>query len=196
MRAILGAPRWTRLEDLRMQSNRSSLRLRIQQITSVYTTKSLSSAQTLPFKQRTEALLARPDDTNLSSGWQSLVANAIKITGVSYQHAHRRPTPPHPLYTAEPPWKPPIFQSNILKPQEKASCKETLRRFANQINSKASEDQIAIFTDGSVIPDTGHSRAAVRCSTRTSAWSLPNYCSTLQAELFSVYFSTNPRVTI
>lgn len=152
---------WTRLENLRMESNLSTIKL---------------------YPSNKE--FNRPH-TKLDSGWHSLIPNAIKTTAINLLIVHLHN---HTLYTAKSFWKPPILQWNILKlPKKKTSySQETLCKFANQINNKASEGQIAIFTDGSVNPDTGHSGAAVHWSTQTSAWRVSIYCSILQAELFAI----------
>nr|XP_027223265.1 uncharacterized protein LOC113815374 [Penaeus vannamei] len=188
MRIILGAPRWTRLENLRIETNLCSLRLRTLQITSSYMAKSLSSTKPLPFKQRIQTLLTRPIDTILSTGWHFQVVLAIKASGISHQLVHRTPTQRHPLFKAEPPWNPLILRTNILRlPKKKVNCsQEILNKIAIQVNSKAAKDQLAIFTDGSVNQISGHSGASIHCTFQTSSWRLSDYCSTLQTELFAI----------
>lgn len=63
---------------------------------------------------------------------------------------------------------------------------KTLNIFADQINRKASQDPIAIFTDGSVNSKSGYSGAAIHFSSQAEARRLSYNCSILLTELSSI----------
>lgn len=63
---------------------------------------------------------------------------------------------------------------------------KTLNIFADQINRKASQDPIAIFTDGSVNSKSGYSGAAIHFSSQAEARRLSYDCSILLTELSSI----------
>lgn len=105
MRTILGAPRWTRLDNLRTECNLVSLQLRIQQLTASYMAKTLTSDKPFVYKNRILPQLARPAPNIPIDSWHTKVVQATKAGGIGFPIVHAGSDNMNPNYTPPPPWE-------------------------------------------------------------------------------------------
>lgn len=183
MRTILGAPRWTRLDNLRTKCNLVSLQLRIQQLTASYMAKTLISDKPFVYKNRILPQLARPAPNIFIDSWHTKTAHAIKADGIGFSIVHAGPDSMNPNYTPPLPWENiPFNCETTLLPTKKAPCPQTvLDEISTKFNNNIEPNNLQLFTDGSMDTDSGHSGSAVYSSHYTESWRLSDNCSTLQS---------------
>ena len=188
MRVILGAPMWTRLENLRMETGLVPLVLRVRQIVAGFTLKALRATRQFPFKANVIRYFDRhPDLMNLNI-WSHAAVHALRCSHIPASLQVLREDRPHPQYTAAPPWSQPPATFDITPlPAPKALCTPTvLNAVAARFNAPREETVACFYTDGSVDPSTSRAGASVHCREHTACWRVSDHASTMQTELLAI----------
>nr|XP_027234054.1 uncharacterized protein LOC113825424 [Penaeus vannamei] len=189
MRIILGAPRWTRLVNMRLGTKLIPLQIRTQQIVAGHVSKLISHHHPPLLKDRFINLLTQPGGPLPTSlPWHSEVFRCLdafnllpSITSRSIDHPHRE-------YRAPLPWEPRhVTITTKSLPLSKARCSQNdFRHLQASIDSIENNEDIATFyTDGSV-EQSGRAGAAFMHDRSQHGQRLSNDTTILQAELFAI----------
>lgn len=181
---MLGAPMWTRICNLQMETGLPPLTARVKQITVATLAKICRSSKPSTTKVKIRVAYHR-DQRTRGTSWLHMAANII--------HAYRAETStlqtedaPHHRYSLPPPWDPPpaTFEVTALGDKKSSLQQEDIRRLSlRAIATETPAGAVAYFTDGSVDQtDERRSGAAFHTQVHTRLWRLPNGCSTLQTE--------------
>ena len=189
MRLMLGAPMWTRICNLQMETNLPPLAARIQVRNTNIATKALLSERNSIFQRRIKDDLNRHPDLPIPKTYAAHIGENIRNCNMGNTLSQISPDTTHPNYTPTAPWEPfPAVLNYTALPASKAACApDTLRRAAQlSINNAESNGCSSYYTDGSVNPDTQATGAAVFSNKFTASWRTSNSCSTLQTELAAI----------
>ena len=123
----------------------------------------------------------------VASPYAVRMAQCLEEMGVSLAHA-RAEDPAHPEFTLPAPWEAPLFEmvytthtpKHALTPEEKHRIQATVSRMAGR------QGRTALFTDGSVDPDTTTAACSVVTADHTASYRLSDGASTLQTELTAI----------
>ena len=189
MRTILGAPMWTRLCNLQMETQLPPLAARVSQRMACISSKIITSPlTTLAGDALLHAVQLDPNTQN-NKTWCCAVSNTVRTFNLRQTILQKGSDKPHPLYIPKAPWEPHPAHFNIKSlPSRKSDCSlATL-----QLNAKSSIQQVTTndsyqyFTDGSVNPDTKTCGAAVHAHNYSGLWRISNSCSSTQTELIAI----------
>lgn len=186
LRVILGAPPWTRLTNLRLESGFPSLHHRILARTSTVVGKFMKQQPHGTVSTQLLHAFQRPPQATPDGDWIHDAADAVRHLEVERLVCSGSDLP-HPGYHSPPPWVPGPFQMSLpTTSAPRASHPITLRQEALQ-RVASMDDRTAshYYTDGSLGAD-GSVGAAFVCGTQTGLWRLPPQVSILQAELAAI----------
>ncbi|MEL6802231.1 MAG: reverse transcriptase domain-containing protein, partial [Bacteroidota bacterium] len=189
MRTILGAPMWTRICNLQMETGLPPLSARIESMNTSTTAKMMMSSRPSVTKTRVRHNLQLHPDIPTPKTYTGYLCTQIKATNMAITHTQTQPDTPHTNYTCPAPWASPSIQFHITKlPSSKRLCspEAMLQAAEAAIQSLESPDSVTFFTDGSVDPETGRCGSAVYSSHHSNSWRVSDNCSTLQTELMAI----------
>lgn len=148
---MLGAPMWTRICNLQMETGLPPLTARVKQITVATLAKICRSSKPSTTKVKIRVAYHR-DQRTRGTSWLHMAANII--------HAYRAETStlqtedaPHHRYSLPPPWDPPpaTFEVTALGDKKSSLQQEDIRRLSlRAIATETPAGAVAYFTDGSV----------------------------------------------
>lgn len=193
MRLILGAPKWTRLVNLREESQLVSLETRIQQMVAGIVSKVVSRHDN-PLAKSFKKLINKAHTITPRMVWHRKILNSLEELNLLPVIKERGLDISHPNYTMQKPWVSPLanFHFNTL-PLPKALCNlQTfyhIQEIVHQISTR--QDTATIFTDGSVDQRTGKAGSAFVCGDFLKAKRISDNSSTLQAELVAIKDALN-----
>ncbi|XP_050690435.1 uncharacterized protein LOC126982433 [Eriocheir sinensis] len=186
LRVILGAPPWTRLTNLRLESGFPSFHHRILARTSTVVGKFMKQQPHGTVSTQLLHAFQRPPQATPDGDWIHDAADAVRHLEVERLVCSGSDLP-HPDYHSPPPWVPGPFQMSLPTTSAPRAShpitlrQEALQRVASMDNRTASH----YYTDGSLGAD-GSVGAAFVCGTQTGLWRLPPQVSILQAELAAI----------
>ena len=187
LRIMLKAPRWTKLVNLRQETDLVPIRVRIQQLCAAYMCKSLRSGRLEDLNEEVlRCLQQRQNDEDgvPVSPYAAQMAQCLLDMGITLQEAQTQDRP-HPDYSTPPSWEEKPFNAvHITNVAKKRLTNNEKRGIVAAVSRLASRPgHVSIFTDGSVDPDAGTAACAFTTSGATASYRLSDGSSTLQAEL-------------
>ena len=188
MRVCLGAPMWTRLENLRLETNLIPLRLRIRQLVAGCTLKALRAPRQFAFKEKIMRNFDRHPALLKPTIWSHAAVIALRSFNLPSTLQITLEDSPHPQFVDIPPWSPlPATFVVTPLPGPKALCSPaTIKAISDRVNATGDDTTARYFTDGSVDTFTGRAGAAVHCATHTASWRVSDHASSMQAELLAL----------
>ena len=187
MRLMLGAPMWTRLCNLRAETNLPTLEHRINARNTCIISKAIQSDR--PSHTKVKVLCEIPKHPEIhrpNTYTKQLVDCARNLKMDSVLDKLKTDTNNHPI---APPWESEIVQFSYTKlPRAKENCTANVLRAAATlaINEAESPNCTVYYTDGTVDPDSNTAGAAVYSSSYTSCWRVTDNASTMQTELAAI----------
>ena len=188
MRVCLGAPRWTRLVNMRMETGLIPLHLRIQQIVAGIILKALRAPRQFVFKDKFRDAWNLHPSLLQKRIWSHAAVLALKGFTIPEGLDIATEDHPHPNFTAIPPWTPlPVSFKVTPLPGPKNTCSPAvLQSVADALNSENIVNTATYYTDGSVDPATNRASASVYCAAVTASWRVTDGASTSQTELLGI----------
>ena len=189
MRLMLGAPMWTRICNLQMETNLPPLQSRIVVRNTTISAKALLSNRDSTFQKRLIQELNRHPDLPTPKTYMGQIGQQIRATGLSHCLSKLKQDKHHLNYTQPPPWSVnPIKFTRASLPTAKQNCSpQTLQAAAlNAISAVQTPNSITFYTDGSVDPTSHRAGAAIYANQYQAAWRLSDNCSTLETELTAI----------
>ncbi|XP_045139251.1 uncharacterized protein LOC123520753 [Portunus trituberculatus] len=200
LRYVLGAPKWTKTENLRAEAQVPSLADRVKYMTANLTLKTSVRAD---HPDNVHALLHRHHEEHRGGGrWITSAAAALCAHGVSWEevrHASATQATPN-----RPPWEEPPLCTTVRLPRQKKkdlSNAELRQQGLQAVYEGWRPQTAAYFTDGSSDPQTGKSGAAFVCvargegtqggdtTTTTLAARTTDHSSSTQTELAAIHMA-------
>ena len=189
MRIMLGAPMWTRICNLQMETRLPSLQKRIEAKNTNIATKTLITGRNSYLKRKIGEELARHPDLPTPNTYAAHLANNFKICNMESDLANIEADKPCAGFTPPAPWEDTHAKFiRAVLPSSKSACTPTELKEAALSSIRTAEQQggISYYTDGTVDPDTGITGAAVYSNKYSAHWRTSNHCSTLQTELVAI----------
>ena len=189
MRLMLGAPMWTRICNLQMETNLPPIKARIEERNTIISAKALLSTRVCTFQNRLTLELGRHPDLPVPKTYMGQIGQQIRTTGLSNLLSTIRQDKTHHNYTKPTPWSTnPIQFTRASLPTSKINCtQQTLQMAAlHAISAVETPNSITFYTDGSVDPNSQKTGAAVYANNYQAAWRISDNCSTLQTELMAI----------
>ena len=193
LRTALGAPRWTKVENLRAEAQLPSLTQRITSVTANFLIK--TSIKGHPDQLYT--LLHNHRGQCGQGRWLTRALDALHRSGVTWETitAATIPTEDHPA----PPWQEPVITTIVNPPRRRKNLcvqAELRQEGLHSISDAQGSHTATYFTDGSTDPVTGRSGAAYVCrtgdegvaagTTITASARISNFSSSTQSELAAI----------
>ena len=188
MRLMLGSPMWTRLCNLRAESNLPTLENRINVRNTCIISKAIQSERNSHTKIKVlNELPKHPELRRPNTYTKQLVdcARSVKIDGVLVKL--KADAPNNRLIA--PPWESGRVKFSYAKlPRAKENCTIAELRAAATIaiNEAGSQNCTVYYTDGTVDPDSNTLGAAVYSNSYTGCWRVTDNASTMQTELAAI----------
>ena len=187
LRTMLGAPMWTRICNLQMETELPPLAVRVKQVTAGLLAKICRADKPTAAKIRISASL-HLDHRVRGATWSHEASEVIRHLQAETLVKNNQDTRDNG-YTVPPPWSPPpaTLKFTDLGDSKANLQKEDLKKISLQaIATETPADAASYFTDGSVDPKHHRSGAAFYTQGQTLRWRLSNDCSTLQTELVAI----------
>ena len=189
LRLILSAPKWSKILNLRAESQLPSIHNRITALTSSLIAKMAHSPR--PSTQPAKVLAAAERDPTLFTRrtWAREAAVSITEARVMQIIRAKGKDVSHPDYSPAPPWCPPLpnIQDEWLTNSKSTYNPHVLRAESLSLLGPLTEaHEITIYTDRSVEHDTGAAGAAFVCGEITRQWRVSDGASSLQTELVAI----------
>ena len=187
-RLMLGAPMWTKLCNLRVESNLPSLDSRIKIRNTCIITKAIVSNRFSYTKRRATTELPKDREIQNYNTYSKQITDCVKDLGVTDTLLGLRTDVPNDQFNI-PPWETVGTKYNYTQlPRAKEQCSlEDLRHAAlAAIRQSESPENVVYYTDGTVDPDTNTTGAAVYSRSFTGCWRISNSASTMQTELIAL----------
>ena len=188
MRLILGAPMWTRLSNLNLETNLPPLEARISARNTHIITKTLLNRQDSIAARRVKEALGRHPELPIPDTYGSHLASSIKRMELEKQTKEIKSDTPTIPYNP-PPWNKDTTIFNYTKlPMSKRECTPEALKAAALLAIEQTETQGChpYYTDGTVDPDTSTTGAAVIAADFSACWRTSDTCSTMQTELVAI----------
>ena len=188
MRLMLGVPMWTRLCNLKAESNLPNLENRINVRNTCIISKAIQSERNSHTKIIVlNELPKHPELRRPNTYTKQLVnyAQSVKMDGVLVKL--KTDAPNNRLIA--PPWESGSVKFSYTKlPRAKENCTIAGLRAAATIaiNEAESQNCTVYYTNGTVDPDSKTSGAAVYSNSYTGCWRVTNNASTMQTELATI----------
>ena len=189
MRLMLGAPMWTRICNLQMETQIPPLQARIEVRNTITAAKAIMLPKESIFQKRLQAEINRHPELPTPNSYMGNLGNQIRATGLQSALTKLSPDAPPPDFLPSPPWHAPNIQFSMAKiPTNKASCTTaTLHRCAQKsIEDLQPPNAQVFYTDGSVDPTNNKAAAAVYSAHNQISWRISDSASTLQTELMAI----------
>ncbi|XP_068206292.1 uncharacterized protein [Palaemon carinicauda] len=188
LRLMLGAPIWTRLCNLRMETGLPSLGDRIALRNAGTISKMFLSNRDSITKERVREELLKHPEVQTPSSYGKDHSNNIKGLGLTDTLLQLNPDTAQGIKHI-PPWKNQVAKFSYTKlPRAKEDCTiEELRNAAQAaIYSAETIGAQIYYTDSTVDPGTQTEGSAVHSYKFTACWRISNNVSTLQTELVAI----------
>ncbi|XP_068225093.1 uncharacterized protein [Palaemon carinicauda] len=188
MRLMLGAPLWTRLCNLRMETRLPTLEDRIAMRNARTVAKMFLSNRDSITKKKVREELEKHPAVQTPNSYGKDHSNNIKRLGLAGILLQLNPDTAQSIQHI-PPWKKQVAKFSYTKlPRAKENCTiEELRNAATAAMQTAETIGAQIYyTDGTVDPRTQTAGAAVHSCNFTACWRTSNNVSTLQTELVAI----------
>ena len=188
MRLMLGAPMWTKLCNLRAESNLPTLENRINVRNTCIVSKAIQSERNTHTKNKVlNELPKHPDLQRPNTYTKQLVdcARSVKMDGVLAKLKTDAPN----NNTVALPWESSSAKFTYTKlPRAKENCTIAELRAAatTAIDEAENQNCTVYYTDGTVDPDSNTAGAAVFSNNYTSCWRVTGNASTMQTELAAI----------
>lgn len=189
MRLMVGAPKWTRICTLQVETNIPPLATRLKAVSTAHLGKLLRQETTSAKTESIRQALAQDRDLFTKKTWASTAADSIKTLHVQHFFTQFKADTPHEDYTPPPPWTPHVPHTSALKPptaKAKLSSAELSALAEEALQSAPSRDADVYYTDGSVDRETNTAASAFVHEEETALFRLPDGSSTLQTELLAI----------
>ncbi|XP_063872048.1 uncharacterized protein LOC135106720 [Scylla paramamosain] len=189
MRLMVGAPKWTRICTLQVETNIPPLATRLKAVSTAHLGKLLRQETTSAKTESIRQALAQDRDLFTKKTWASTAADSIKTLHVQHFFTQFKADTPHEDYTPPPPWTPHVPHTSALKPptaKAKLSSAELSALAEEALQSAPSRDADVYYTDGSVDRETNTAASAFLHEEETALFRLPDGSSTLQTELLAI----------
>ncbi|KAK7075106.1 hypothetical protein SK128_000397 [Halocaridina rubra] len=189
MRYMMGAPMWTRICNLQMETNLPPLYSWINVSNTNSITKALLSERRSHTQKRLKEALNKHLDLPIPNSYAGRLLKNIYKCNMASELAKINLDKPCTNYKPLVPWRahPAKFNTTSLPDSKKACTKIQLHEAAQAAITETNQAEgISYYTDGTVktsIPATG---AEVYSEHFTASWRLSDSCSTLQTELFAI----------
>ena len=187
-RLMLGAPTWTRLCNLRKETNLPSLNIRVKARNTCILSKALASSRDSHCKRKAITELAKHREIQNYSTYSKHLADCakdLKLTNTLLSLEADVPSIPGNY----PPWENigTLFKyTQLPKAKEQCSLTELKNAAIIAINNAEQPGSTVYYTDGTVDPDTETTGAAVYSNNFTGSWRTTNTASTMQTELIAI----------
>lgn len=189
LRLIVGAPVWTKIANLQMETHIAPVETRIEKIIASTVAKILTRPGYDMTRVRLKTAMAQGDHIS-EARWTRKASRALTASGLQHIATLGEDTPDEG-HRDSPPWRrdatvfsykiPEVPRSNVVGRRIHGEL---------QIARLADEEAGTYFTDGSVDTDSGRSGAAFVYNGDESAWRLSDGCSSLQTELVAIQQAT------
>ena len=185
---MLGAPMWTKLCNLRAESNLPTLENRINVRNTCIVSKAIQSERNTHTKNKVSNELPKHPDLQRPNTYTKLLvdcARSVKMDGVL---AKLKTDAPNNNAVA-PPWESSSAKFTYTKlPRAKENCTIAELRAAatTAIDEAENQNCTVYYTDGTVDPDSNTAGAAVLSNNYTSCWRVTDNASTMQTELTAI----------
>lgn len=189
MRTILGAPKWTKVENLRMETNLPPLIQRARSLTASLLARIIKRGGGCNFQHHLLEVITHENDHNLKlSRWTRIAVSCLQEAGIHNDLEEGKEDAPATHYTPRPPWSPKLFHHTINLPTHKKAhtTREELRGIALESVYSHPTSLEHYYTDGSVQQDVQTAGAAFTCNAGSGKVRLTNGASTLQTELVAI----------
>ena len=186
LRIMLGAPRWTLVTNMLLETGLQPLQHRIQTLAACFAAKILQARAPTPLQGKLLAAMPHDREVFPQRTWVDSLVDCIASCGLIAPLLHKGRDGMHPEYTPPPPWDPPLADIHIM-PQRKTMPRHTLQEQAEAVLDRLNTGTAAVYyTDGSLDPITAAAGAAfvlqgrghgvrvtgTRCSTQVEAVAL------------------------
>ncbi|KAK8372172.1 hypothetical protein O3P69_011867 [Scylla paramamosain] len=189
LRLMVGAPKWTRICTLQVETNIPPLATRLKAVSTAHLGKLLRQETTSEKTESIRQALVQDRDLFTKKTWASTAADSIKTLHVQHFFTQFKADTPHEDYTPPPPWTPHVPHTSALKPptaKAKLSSAELSALAEEALQSAPSRDADVYYTDGSVDRETNTAASAFVHEEETALFRLPDGSSTLQTELLAI----------
>ena len=188
MRVCLGAPMWTRLENLRVETGLVPLQLRVQQMVVGFILKAFRAPRPFPFKERVLGRLDVHNHLIQPHIWAHAAVVALRVFRIPAARRVSQVERPHPQFAPTPPWEqlPATFTVTELPGPKRLCTAAQIRDVTSHLGGASDAETATYYTDGSVDRSTGRAGASVHCQEHTACWRVSNDASTLQTELLAI----------
>ena len=193
IRLMLRVPMWSRLCNIRMESNLPTLRNRVAAKNSAIIAKALLSDRDFFTRRRAITELNRHPDIQ---GPNTYIKGLVKCTmdlGMTNAVQFLQLDAVDPNHRI-PPWESSTARFNFTAlPTSKNDCthQALLSTAAEAIRLSEDPGCTSFYTDGTVDPDTFTSGSAVFSTVFTASWRTSNGASTMQTELVAILHALN-----
>ena len=192
LRLMAGAPRWTKLANLRMETEIIPITVRIKEICASFVIKSLRRGRLTEFND--EILLCMDPEVDAgeaaaaASPYAAHMAQCLEDMGVSLAQARAQDLP-HPDFIPPAPWEASPFTVTLTTTKAKHNLtQQDTQRIQDTVDRLAQRPAYtAYYTDGSVNHDTATAACSVVTTDLTASYRLSDGASTLQTELAAIH---------
>ncbi|XP_045105264.1 uncharacterized protein LOC123500673 [Portunus trituberculatus] len=190
LRIMLGAPRWAKLVNMRVEADLPLLAHRVHDVNVALLAKMLVLPKFESAARRPRQSLAHDEDLFSKKNWASTSAQGVKTLQMQTTLASRASDAQHPEYAPPSPWEASGYNFSVTKltANKSSLTADALAAQAQQaLHAVDGGNKEVYFTDGSIDPDTHRAAAAFVHSTGTGIFRLPDHSSTLQTELVAIW---------
>jgi len=190
MRVILGAPRWTRIDNLRQETNLVSLNIRIKLMIANYAGKCISRSNKSVTDYTLRNIVLSPQNYPLQNlPWHRKVFESLDELNLLQVIKARGVDKPHHAYSSPKPWEPPeaSFITNSLPRSKALASLADIRNLERRVISLEQQQDLAvIYTDGSVDQYANRAGSGFIHKEKTFSSRISDGSSTLQTELYAI----------
>lgn len=189
LRIMLGAPRWTRLYNMRAETELPQVYHRVHAMNTSLLVKKATQPKHARLFESVRQCLAQDEELFTRKTWARKIARGMKALKMQSTFLSVKSDTAHPDFDCLPPWSEPLY-SFTAKPLTgrkagltQASLTRQARLALHAVNAEGAE---VYYTDGSVDPTTNRAAAAFVSDEATGHFRLPDGSSTLQTELVAI----------
>ncbi len=189
LRIMLGAPRWTKLVNMRAEADLPLLAHRVHAMNTSLLAKTLSQTKYTTATRKVLQSLAHNEELFTKKTWAQKMAQGIKTLQMQTPLTARTTDDQHPDYQPPPPWQESDYHFSVTKltaSKTSLSADAIAAQAQQALHAVNDRNMDVYFTDGSVDPNTHRAAAAFVHHTETGIFRLPDHSSTLQTELAAI----------
>ncbi|XP_069181114.1 uncharacterized protein [Procambarus clarkii] len=189
LRVITGAPRWTKILNLRLETKLTSIEIRVKGIAACMLIKILTRPRISSLKDIITGALTLDRRASNSNRWTHSAINTINTFDITNTVTEKGVDEIHADFVIQAPWEslPADFKIVALEGKKNQTNPHLLHNIAQMhIEANMASDSFTYFTDGSVDQQGQETGAAVKAGNSANSWRLSNGCSTLQTEMLAI----------